>query len=84
MVKKSSWFDERNRKKKLTEEVWEDTMNACTDGLLSSITMTAENEPGGNRLPVVDNIAPKKILLTINVSYYRTLLIATEKPSYRD
>ena len=33
----------------LTEEVWEDTMNAWTDGLFS-INMTAYNEPGGKRL----------------------------------
>ena len=32
----------------LTEEVWEDTMNAL-QMVLSSITMTAYNEPGGKR-----------------------------------
>ena len=41
----------------------------------SSIIMTAYNEPGGKRLcqRLVDNIAPKKILLAINLSYYCTL-----------
>ena len=33
----------------LTEEVWEDTMNAL-QMVFSSITMTAYNEPGGKRL----------------------------------
>ena len=33
----------------LTEEVWEDTMNAL-QMVFSSITMTPYNEPGGKRL----------------------------------
>ena len=43
--------------------------------VFSSITMMAEKRARWKEimLEMVDNIAPKKILLTINVSYYCTL-----------
>ena len=83
-------YEERNRKMMLTEEVWEDTMNAWTDGLFQNNC----DGPKGARWKEIMLETSRQHCIKENPFNYQcvlllcltipNLLIATEKPSHTD